>query len=285
VPTEIAAPTPKVVTFVQGAGINLGAYPWFCKALEKLTDQDETLKVLHQFLYGASAKKFEFRRNIKKFSGFPIDVTSKEEKISKLTEKKSSWTVNRLKVVVDMCGLEKAGTRDELIAKLVDFMFCPSVAKVPVRKPPPSKKRQIEQVVHKKKRRANVVNSYSLYVQAVSAAAKVANPMANFGDIARLVAAQWRELGEEERAVSQYVGLSRDVLSIQCLVIDHKYLSNNFSVCLLLHVWTCGCRSMSKKRLNSLWLSSRQEPRLVRIAMITMIESTWAMEQRAMTLR
>jgi hypothetical protein len=201
-PLKIVHPA-KVVTIIQGPGVDLGSSVLFCNELNKI--DDETIKVLHHFLFGMTVKKEVLKRNIKKFSGFAIEA-SKPRKIETLEEKRAVWTIARLRSVLFLCGLEKSGTREELVVRLVDFMCFPVAIK---RKAPVDRKRKKQPVgkVTKqtkiKKRRCSVY-SYSLFVQAVTADIKAANPEAKFADVSRLIAARWKGISVEEKEVSLF---------------------------------------------------------------------------------
>ena len=85
---------------------------------------DEVVTGLHSLIYGAKGKKLETKKNLRQFSGFAADVNT-EEKTAKMIENKKKWTVSVLKSCMDLFGMEKSGTREELIARLVSFLAKP----------------------------------------------------------------------------------------------------------------------------------------------------------------
>ena len=92
-------------------------------------------------------RKVETKKNIRQFSGFPSG-TKKEEKVSKIEEKKKAWTIPNLKLFLGMLGLEKGGDRSTLINRLVDYLFEPTITKaVKV-----SGKKRVKSVVSKEKK-------------------------------------------------------------------------------------------------------------------------------------
>lgn len=205
VPAEVAAVPTKFLLIEKGAGIALGTYPLFSKGLDKLKDPLDTLKALHQFLYMVPGKKHLWKSNVRKFSGFPERFT-KADKISKLTEKNALWNVSRLKNVLEICGVDKMGTRDQLIERLVDFMFCPTILKTPEKPKPKQKTNAKKRTATKKpdhalKKRRRTVSAYVLYVKGMSAEVKAANPEATFAELSRLIAAQWAALEPEHKEV------------------------------------------------------------------------------------
>jgi hypothetical protein len=73
-------------------------------------------------------KKQDSKKNLRNFNGFP-DVNNKEKKLKKLKEKKSKWVSSLLKDALNLFGLPVGGTRDELVGRLIDFLFNPSIIK------------------------------------------------------------------------------------------------------------------------------------------------------------
>ena len=122
----VEAPAAKKVgeTLVPGSGIVLGDYPYFCKGLDKLRGDDEVVTDLHSLIDGNKGKKLETKKNLRLFSGFAADVNI-EEKTAKMIENKKKWTVSVLKSSMELFGMEKSGTREELIARLVSFLAKP----------------------------------------------------------------------------------------------------------------------------------------------------------------
>ena len=109
---------------VPGSGIVLGEYGYFCKGLEKLRGDDDVVTGLHTLIYGTKGKKLETKKNLRQFSGFAADVNT-EEKMAKMVENKKKWTVAVLKTCMDLFGMEKSGTREELIGRLVSYLAKP----------------------------------------------------------------------------------------------------------------------------------------------------------------
>lgn len=143
--TKSISPTPKKdISFTEGLGTALVENEKFCKGLDKLKWDDELVKNLHILLYGVRGKgkqyaplqlinslkrlgkKADTKKNIRKFSGFPAD-TQKDDLIAKISAKKSIWTLSSLKALADMFNLEKGGSKDNLIERVVTFLMCPSL--------------------------------------------------------------------------------------------------------------------------------------------------------------
>ena len=104
----------------------LGDFEYFVKGLEKCKDE-EFVKKLHSLMFGSAGKKAETKENILQFNGF-AEGTSKEDKIAEVTKNKKKWTDQALKKSLGLFRLEKSGTREELIVRLVEFLMRPIVA-------------------------------------------------------------------------------------------------------------------------------------------------------------
>jgi hypothetical protein len=220
-PTE--KPKSKEVSFVGGDGIELGEYPLFCGMLDKYKSTDEKVKNLHHFLFGLYGRKLDVKKNIRKFSGFPQN-TSREDKISSIAEKKSVWTVSFLKSILEMCGLDKSGSRDYLILRLVDYMFCPSVRKSPSvdrksRKSVAGKKRKRSKHSAGQQLRKKKVTAYGLFIKENYSLVKAENPALNFGELSKLAADRWRALSNEEQLVRKYVPTVVGIIKCSALIL------------------------------------------------------------------
>jgi HMG (high mobility group) box len=189
----------------------LAEYPYFVKQLDKHKGDDDVVKDLHQLMYGIPGKKLETKKNIRQFSGFPAGV-NKDEKISKMTENKKKWTVGILKTCMELFGLEKSGTREELIVKLIDYLMKPKEIKGEDSAKSKSSRRSSTGSTAGKKRKKGkkskksgekkpkrAPSGFLLYSNSVRAEVKEANPELSFTDIAKAIGAKWKELSEEER--------------------------------------------------------------------------------------
>jgi HMG (high mobility group) box len=190
----------------------LAEYPHFVKQLDKHKGDDDVVKDLHQLMYGIPGKKLETKKNIRQFSGFPAGV-NKDEKISKMTENKKKWTVSILKTSMELFGLEKSGTREELIARLIDYLMKPKEIKgeASAKSKPKSRRSSTGSTAGKKRRKGKkskkgdekkpkrAPSAFLLYSNSVRAEVKEANPELSFTDIAKAIGAKWKELSEEEK--------------------------------------------------------------------------------------
>jgi hypothetical protein len=112
--------------FSKGPGIKLGDIPYTNYMVSNADTED--LEIIHRAMYGGrgikkSQEKF-LKRNIKAFCGWPFDKNTKEYKsiytniIDKLTKSAMKWNLNLL-------GLEKSETLDEMMVTLTEFLTKP----------------------------------------------------------------------------------------------------------------------------------------------------------------
>jgi hypothetical protein len=198
------AEEPKKIAVQEGKGVKLGEYSYFTAAIDKLKGDDDLLKALHSLLFNSPGKKVSLKKNLKTFSGFSEDV-SKEDKIAKVTEKKKTWTVALLKSALDLFGLEKSGDREAIIDRLVTYLFEPSILKEGEKKKKGAaktpKKRKQDKENGEPAKRKKTASAYNLFVKAIRVDVKNENPEATFGEISRLVAQKWTDLGDDEKEV------------------------------------------------------------------------------------
>lgn len=195
----------KGFSYVAGMGTPLGDIPFFRHASDKLAGDDDVLILLHTLFFGSAGKHTMRKRQIRQFSGFPEDSPSRTTLVDKITNSKK-WTVSALKSAAGLFGLEKGGSRDEIVGRFVDFIIRPSELKsVPAAKVKKSKKRTLAGGKKSKKEKSDkpkrAATPYILFSLAKRDEIKAQNPEAAFGDIAKLLGAAWKALGEAEKAV------------------------------------------------------------------------------------
>jgi len=132
-----------------GPGIKLGDIPFIEFHLGRTLASD--LKTLHHICFARKmVKASHTKKNIRQFSGEPDGKESAEHT-------KRMGIINRLglgqvKGVLTILGIEKKGTKSDMVDKLETFMLKPedSGKKVPEKKKPKSKKRSISKTKSKK---------------------------------------------------------------------------------------------------------------------------------------
>ena len=193
-----------------GTGIKLSEYPFFLKGLEKVKGDDDIVKALHMLMFSSIGRKFDAKKNIRLFSGF-ADDSAKGEKKSKVTENKKKWTVQLLKDAMSLFGLEKGGSRHELVDRLIDYLMLPSVLKHDVSSAGSKKKTTSSSKTKGTKRKATMNDtapkkkraptSYILFSTAMRDEIKSANSDASFAEIGALLGQKWKTLNDDEKKV------------------------------------------------------------------------------------
>merc|ERR1711936_963414 len=132
----------KKYDFSTGPGIKIADIPYTKYMVDKADVED--LHILHRAMYGgrSAGRENMIKRNIRLFCGWPFDKDSKEYKsiytniIDKLTVPAMKWTLNLL-------GLDKSETLDEMMVTLTDFLTKPVMIEkkipTPVKSKPKSK--------------------------------------------------------------------------------------------------------------------------------------------------
>ena len=194
----------KSFSYAGGSGTPLGDIPFYRHASDKMTTDDDALIMLHSLFFGSAGKSTMRKRQLRVFSGFP--ETSSRAKVVEKVMKSKKWTVAMLKSCADLFGMEKGGTRDDLVERFVDFVSCPSELKdVPVSKAKKASKKRKAGKKNTKKDKSDkpkrAPSAFILYSQSAREGVKAENPEAGFGEVAKLLGAAWKALGDDERAV------------------------------------------------------------------------------------
>ena len=180
------------------------------KGLEKVKGDDDIVKALHMLMFSSIGKKVDAKKNIRLFSGF-ADDSVKDEKKSKVTENKKKWTVQLLKDAMSLFGLEKGGSRNELVERLMDYLILPSIVKHDVSLAGSKKKSTSNSKTKGTKRKASTNDtapkkkraptSYILFSTAKRDEIKAANLDASFAEIGALLGQKWKTLSDDEKKV------------------------------------------------------------------------------------
>lgn len=185
------------------------------KGLEKLKGDDDIIKSLHSVLFSSVSKKLEGKKNIRLFNGF-ADEKTKIEKLSKVTENKKKWTVQLLKDILGLFGMEKTGTRAELVEKMMDYLMSPTIIKEESSGTGPKKKTTKAASTKAKAakgtkrkatndgkapKKARAPTAYVLFSVDARIEIKEANPDATFGEIGALIGKKWSSIDEDEKKV------------------------------------------------------------------------------------
>lgn len=116
----------KAVTVQQGSGEKLKDIPNVAFKLSK-RKSDESLRVLHNILFGGKSKVHFLKKNILQFSGF---VWSQNEEKDRLKVKEKLNKCNKEKLLeycdlLDVYTLKATMKKEEIKEKLLEFLECP----------------------------------------------------------------------------------------------------------------------------------------------------------------
>ena len=102
------------------------------------SESDDAIKLLHMVMYGRRGKVLEMKNRVLEFSGFVYEDKKKDR--AKLEDKLNKPKMSELKEICRVLDLHVAGTKAEIIERILDFLEKPvdSGKRVPVAK---SKKR------------------------------------------------------------------------------------------------------------------------------------------------
>lgn len=99
----------------------MGEIPRIDASISRFKNDD--LKLLHRVLFKNPGKSTMIKKNIKKFNGFDFNKDSEEyeRKLSFIQK----FEVKQLKSICEMLDLEKKGTKDEIAARVLEFLIEP----------------------------------------------------------------------------------------------------------------------------------------------------------------
>ena len=93
---------------------------------DKLKTDDDITVAIHQICFQAQGTKNDRKKNVRKFSGYVAgDEKTKDAIKTKLLENKKRYTVPLLKDCANVVGLEKTGSREEIIVRLIEYFAAP----------------------------------------------------------------------------------------------------------------------------------------------------------------
>ncbi|XP_044265247.1 protein DEK isoform X3 [Tribolium madens] len=111
-----------------GSGTSLGAIPRIDASISRFKNED--MRLLHKILFKLQGKSTMIKKNIKKFNGFEFKKDSEE--YSKKVASMTKCDVKQLKSICEMLDLQKTGTKDDIIERILDFLLEPKDSGKPV---------------------------------------------------------------------------------------------------------------------------------------------------------
>ncbi|GIY05388.1 protein DEK [Caerostris extrusa] len=119
---EISFNTPKEKHEIKaGKGQKLGECPRIEHQIQKTSIED--LKPVHKILFGRVGSASQIKKSIRKFSGFPFGKSSSEFKRKRAFAEK--LTANVLKRICEVLDLERSGSKEEIIKRILGFLLEP----------------------------------------------------------------------------------------------------------------------------------------------------------------
>ena len=142
-------PTPKKTKeFEPGRGAMLGDLPRVVFYMDRPQYRD-TLAVLHRIIYGGKGKKSEYKRDLKRFSGFTFDADAPEYEKKKEHVLKV-YTQAQLKQLCELLDVERGGIKTEVVDRIFAFLLKPRESGVEGL-PTPTRKRRSKAGTNAKK--------------------------------------------------------------------------------------------------------------------------------------
>ncbi len=78
--------------------------------------------------FGSQGQKATRKKHLRLFNGF-ASTADRDAAEAKVLDNKKKWTVSALKDACAVLGVERSGSRDELVKRLADFLLSPEERK------------------------------------------------------------------------------------------------------------------------------------------------------------
>ncbi|XP_051871488.1 protein DEK [Pristis pectinata] len=133
---QVTPSAKETFSIPEGRGTRLGEIERIQYFMGKTKAED--LKTLHKILYNRPGSLPTLKKNIRLFTGFSFESGSDQHKKKEEVLKKNPISV--LKVICTVLDLERKGTKDEIVSKILNFLMRPKASGKSL--PKPKKKRQ-----------------------------------------------------------------------------------------------------------------------------------------------
>ncbi|XP_067857746.1 protein DEK-like isoform X2 [Heptranchias perlo] len=133
---QVTPSAKETFSIPEGRGTKLGEIERIQYFMGKTKAED--LKSLHKVLYNRPGSLATLKKNIRLFTGFSFESGSDQHKKKEEVLKKNPISV--LKVICTVLDLERKGTKDEIVSKILNFLMKPKASGKSL--PKPKKKRQ-----------------------------------------------------------------------------------------------------------------------------------------------
>ncbi|XP_078098037.1 protein DEK-like isoform X3 [Mustelus asterias] len=132
---QVTPSAKETFSIPEGRGTRLGEIERIQYFMGKTKAED--LKSLHKILYNRPGSLATLKKNIRLFTGFSFESGSEQHKKKEEVLKKNPISV--LKVICTVLDLERKGTKDEIVSKILNFLMKPRASGKSL--PKPKKKR------------------------------------------------------------------------------------------------------------------------------------------------
>jgi len=213
-----SAPKASKDVELKGTGTPLGEIATIAKGISSLKGDDEVTKHLHQILFKKPGTENNRKKNIRLFNGF--DESEVAAKKAKFNEK---WKIETLKKLCEVLGLEKSGTKTELVDRVVEFLTSPSgdaVKEAPEPKKKSassgSKKRKSagggekstkKAKKEKKEHKPRPTSGYIVFSNSVRDSVQKKNPDMKITEISKEIGVMWAELTDAQKEKHKQAGI------------------------------------------------------------------------------
>ncbi|XP_072365795.1 protein DEK-like [Scyliorhinus torazame] len=133
---QVTPSAKETFSIPEGRGTRLGEIERVQYFMGKTKAED--LRSLHKILYNRPGSIPTLKKNIRLFTGFSFESGSEQHKKKEEVLKKNPISV--LKVICTVLDLERKGTKDEIVSKILNFLMKPKASGKSL--PKPKKKRQ-----------------------------------------------------------------------------------------------------------------------------------------------
>lgn len=121
---EVPESAEKTFAAPSGPGVKLGDVAYIADQLQKRLGVDDALKVLHRVLFNEISARKTVKAHIRLFCGF--DPAHVEKQSMSARDKLNKLTMAGLKDVCETLGLEKGGSKEAVVERIVEFLKSPT---------------------------------------------------------------------------------------------------------------------------------------------------------------
>eukprot|EP00302_Diacronema_sp_CCMP2436_P012151 CAMPEP_0179873384 /NCGR_PEP_ID=MMETSP0982-20121206/22143_1 /TAXON_ID=483367 /ORGANISM="non described non described, Strain CCMP 2436" /LENGTH=367 /DNA_ID=CAMNT_0021764743 /DNA_START=20 /DNA_END=1123 /DNA_ORIENTATION=+ len=111
---------------LKGKGKALGKLANVSAMLDSKTGSDDVMQHLYHACFSRKGQKLKVKAALREFSGFPFDASTRDAELAKRTVAIGKRSMDELKQMLKVCCQVSGGSKDELVARLLEFLGKPS---------------------------------------------------------------------------------------------------------------------------------------------------------------